>query len=64
MARHVLLAEVSGGWVRGRSGLGWIDGVKAAFGSRSMTVEVARKHQNKRRAASAYVDRVSRAIFV
>ena len=43
MARRVLMAEVSGGWVRGRPRLGWMDGVKVAFGNRRMTVEDARK---------------------
>ena len=43
MARRVLLAEVSGGRVRGRPRLGWMDGVKVALGNRGMTVEVARK---------------------
>ena len=33
MARRVLMAEVSGGWVRG-----WMDGVKVALGKRGMTV--------------------------
>ena len=28
MARRVLVAEVSGGQVRGRPSLGWMDGVK------------------------------------
>ena len=28
MARRVLMAEVSGGRVRGRPTLGWLDGVK------------------------------------
>ena len=28
MVRRVLMAEVSGGWVRGRPRLGWMDGVK------------------------------------
>ena len=37
------MAEVSGGWVRGRSRLGWMDGVKVALGSRGMTVEAARQ---------------------
>ena len=36
MARRVLMAEVSGGLVRGRPRLGWIDGVKVL-----MTVEAA-----------------------
>ena len=32
MARRVLMAEVSEGWVRGRPRLGWMDGVKVALG--------------------------------
>ena len=43
MARRVLMAEVSGGWVRGRPRLGWMDGVMVAFGNRRMTLEDARK---------------------
>ena len=39
MARRVLMGEVSGGRVRGRPRLGWIDGVKVALGNRGMTVE-------------------------
>ena len=38
MARRVLMADVSGGRVRGRPRLGWINGVKMALGSRGMTV--------------------------
>ena len=38
MARRVLMAEVSGGLVRGRPTLGWMDGVKVAMGNRGMTV--------------------------
>ena len=38
MARRVLMAEVSGGRVRGRPKLGWMDGVKVALGNRGMTV--------------------------
>ena len=41
--RMALMAEVSGGRVRGRPMLGWIDGVKVAFGYRGMTVEAARQ---------------------
>ena len=41
MARRVLMATVSGGWVRGRPRLGWMDGVKVALGNRGMTVEAA-----------------------
>ena len=44
MARRVLMAEVSGGRVRGRQRLGcWMDGVMVALGNRGMTVEAARK---------------------
>ena len=41
MARRVLMAEVSGGQVRGRPRLGWMDGVNVALGNRGMTVEAA-----------------------
>ena len=34
MARRVSMAEVSGGRVRGRPRLGWMDGVKVALGNR------------------------------
>ena len=43
MARRMLMAEVSGGRVRGRLKLGWIDGVEVALGNRGMTVEAARQ---------------------
>ena len=43
MARRVLMAEVSGGRVRGRPRLGWMDGVKVALGNRGITVEAARQ---------------------
>ena len=42
MARRVLMAEVSGGRVRGRPRLGRMHGVKAALGNRGMMVEPAR----------------------
>ena len=41
MARKVLMAEVSGGRVRGRPRLGWMDGVKFTLGNRGITVEAA-----------------------
>ena len=41
MARRVLMAEVSGGQVRGRPRLDWMDGVKVALGNRRMTVDNA-----------------------
>ena len=43
MARKVLMAEVSGGRVRGRPRLGWMDGVKVALRNRGMTAEAARQ---------------------
>ena len=43
MARKVLMAEVSGGRVRGRPRLGWMDGVKVAIGNRGMMVEAAQQ---------------------
>ena len=43
MARRVLMADVSEGRVGGRPRLGWLDGVRVAFGNRGMTVEAARK---------------------
>ena len=50
MARRVLMAEVSGGRVRRRQRLGWIDGVKVALGNRGMTVEAARQCAKDRKA--------------
>ena len=41
--RRVFMAEISGGLVRGRPRLGWMDGVNEAFGIRGMTVEAARR---------------------
>ena len=43
MASRVLMAEVSGGWVRVRLMLGWMDCVKVALGNRGMIVEAARQ---------------------
>ena len=37
------MAEVSGGRVRGRPRLGWLEGVKVAFYSRGVTEEAARQ---------------------
>ena len=55
MARRVLMAEVSGGLVRGRPRLGWMDGVKVALGNRGMTVEGARQCAEDRKAWRAMV---------
>ena len=41
MTKRVLMAEVSGGRVRGRPSLGWMDGAKVAFSNRGMAVEAA-----------------------
>ena len=55
MARRVLMAEVSGGRVRGIPRLGWMDGVKVALGNRGMTVEDARQCAKDRKAWRALV---------
>ena len=55
MARKALVAEVSGGRVRGRPTLGWMDGVKVALGNRGMTVEAARQCAKDRKASRALV---------
>ena len=55
MARRVLMAEVSGGRVRGRPRLGWMDGVKVALGNRGMTVETARQCAKDRKEWRALV---------
>ena len=53
MARRVLMAELSGGRVRGR--LGWMDDVKVALGNRGMTVEAARQSAKDRKEWRALV---------
>ena len=55
MARRVLMAEVSGGRVRGRPRLGWMDGVKVALGNRGMMVEAARQCAKDRKEWRALV---------
>ena len=55
MARRVLMAEVSGGRVRGRLRLGWMDGVKVALGNRGLTVEAARQCAKDQKAWRAQV---------
>ena len=49
MARRVLMAEVSGGRVRGRPRFGWMDGVKVALGNRGIMAEAARQSAKDRR---------------
>ena len=55
MARRVLMADVSGGRVRGRPRLGWMDGVKVALGNRGMTVEAERQCAKYRKGCIALV---------
>ena len=55
MAKRVLMAEVSGGRVRGRLRLGCMDGVKVTLGNRGMTVEAARQCEKDRKEWSALV---------
>ena len=55
MARRVLMAEVSGGRVRGRPRLGWMDVVKVALGNRGMTLEAARQCAKDRKEWRALV---------
>ena len=55
MARRVLMAEVSGGRVRGRQRLIWMDGVKVALGNRGITVEAARQCAKDRKEWRALV---------
>ena len=49
MPRKVLMAEVSGGLVRRRHMLGWMDGVKVALSNRGMSVEAARQCAKNRK---------------
>ena len=53
MARSLFMAEVSGGRVRGRPRLGWMDIVKVALGNRGIAVEAARQCSKDRRVESS-----------
>ena len=46
MAKRVLIAEVSGERVPGRPRLGWMDGVKVAFGNRGTMRERSERELN------------------
>ena len=48
MDRRVLMAEISGGRVRVRPRLGWMDGVKVALGNRGMTGGCAKYRKESR----------------
>ena len=56
MARRVLMAEVSGGRVRGRPRFGFENGVKLALSNRGMTVEAARQCAKDRKEWRALVN--------
>ena len=56
MARRVSMAKVSGGRVRGRMRLGWMDGVRVASGNRGMTLEAARQCAKDRKEWRALVE--------
>ena len=43
MGRRALMAEVTGGRIRGRARFGCTDGLKVALGNRGMTVEAVRQ---------------------
>ena len=55
IARMVLRSEVSGGRVRVRPRLGWMDSVKVALGNRGMAVEAARQRAKHRKEWRALV---------
>ena len=55
MAGRVLMVEVSGGRVRGRPRLGWMDGVTVALGNRGMMVEAAQQCAKDRKEWRALV---------
>ena len=55
MEKRVLMPEVSGGQVRGRPRLGWMNCVKVAFGNRGKTVEAARQCAKDRKEWRALV---------
>ena len=55
LTRRVMTAEVSGGRVRGRPRIGWIEGMKVALGNRGMTVEATRRCARDRNECRALV---------
>ena len=55
MDRRVLMADVSGGRVRGRPRLVWMDGVEVALGNRGMMVKAARQCAKDRKEWRALV---------
>ena len=64
MARRVLMAEVSGGRVRGRPRLGSMDGVKVALGNRGRGCTTRRERSERVESPCTYVTQwVSRCHF-
>ena len=62
-ARRVLMEEASGGRVRERPRLGWMDCVKVALGNRGMTVEAGRQCAKEWRAlVNTYLNEFHSAI--
>ena len=55
MTRRVLMADASGGRVRGRPRLGLMDSVKVALGGRGMTAEAVRQCAKARKELRAQV---------
>ena len=53
LAKRVLMVEVSGGQVRGRQRLGWMDDMKVALGNKRMMVEVAQQCSKDRKECRA-----------
>ena len=56
MAIRVMMAEVSGGRVRGRPRLGWMDGVKVTLCNRGKTVEAGRQYAKDRKEWRALIN--------
>ena len=54
IARRVLMTKVSGGWVRGRPRLGWMDGVKMALGNRGIWWRVRNNAQKIRKSGEPW----------
>ena len=55
MARRVLMADASGGWLRGRLRLGLMDGVNVALGNIGMMVEAVQQRSKDRKEWRAQV---------
>ena len=58
-----IMAEVSGGRVRGRRGICWMDGLKVATGNGGMTVESVRQCEPWKSPGTYEVNEFHEAIF-